>query len=295
MFKRLKNIRHWTPRWVFVQCLHYVLRRYNKQFRFLLCENMDFLKETLKYALHNELPKLHIPTIKTAEETVDELLSRRVSIVRFGDGEIDTMMGRPNVFQQPNPMLADRLKAILSSDRSDILIGIKRSYYYLDTHCDHEHMLTAYEHRGFLEAVIRKGVTYYEACLSIPFVCHSEQDAYYQKLRQLWEKRNVVVVCGRYTFKYLRYNIFDNAVEVRYQYAPEREAFAEYDAILQQALTIDKQSLVVVMLGTTATVLAYDLALKGYQALDLGHIAKSYDYFKQHKPIDEHFFSWDLK
>ena len=295
MFKRLKNVRHWTPRWVLVQCLHYILRRYNKQFRFLLCENMDFLKETLKYALHDELPKLRIPTIKTAEETVDELLSRRVSIVRFGDGEIDTMMGRPNVFQQPNPMLAERLKAILSSNHPDILIGLYRSYYHPNTRCDLEQMLSSYQHREFLNTFIKQDNVYYDTCLSMPFNCNLNKDAYYQKLRQLWEKRNVVVICGRYTFKYLRYNIFDNAAAVHYQYAPEREAFAEYDAILKQALTIDKQSLVVVILGTTATVLAYDLALKGYQALDLGHIAKSYDYFKQHKPIDEHFFSWDLK
>ena len=56
------------------------------------------------------------------------------------------------------------------------------------------------------------------------------------------------------------------------------------DACLQYD---DKDSLFALALGPTATVLAYDLSLQGYQALDLGHIVKSYDlYCKNNKRVD---------
>lgn len=37
----------------------------------------------------------------------------------------------------------------------------------------------------------------------------------------------------------------------------------------------------IVVLGPTATVLAYDLAKAGYQALVMGHMGKDYDWFKR--------------
>ena len=40
---------------------------------------------------------------------------------------------------------------------------------------------------------------------------------------------------------------------------------------------IDKAKLICITAGPTATVLAYDLAKLGYQAVDVGHLAKAYD------------------
>lgn len=41
----------------------------------------------------------------------------------------------------------------------------------------------------------------------------------------------------------------------------------------------------IVVLGPTATVLAYDLAKAGYQALDIGHLGKAYDWLKRKETI----------
>lgn len=56
-------------------------------------------------------------------------------------------------------------------------------------------------------------------------------------------------------------------------------AFAVYNELLEKLKKYDKDKLIILILGQTATVLAYDLANLGYRALDLGHIAKDYDYF----------------
>ena len=41
----------------------------------------------------------------------------------------------------------------------------------------------------------------------------------------------------------------------------------------------------IVVLGPTATILAYDLAKAGYQALDIGHLGKAYDWLKRKEEI----------
>lgn len=52
----------------------------------------------------------------------------------------------------------------------------------------------------------------------------------------------------------------------------------------------DRESLVLIALGATATVLSYDLAREGYQAIDIGHIDIEYEWFlrnaKDSIPID---------
>ena len=52
-------------------------------------------------------------------------------------------------------------------------------------------------------------------------------------------------------------------------------------AILESAKKIeDKSVLFIIALGPTATILAYDLAGLGYQAIDAGHMDVEYEWFK---------------
>ena len=48
--------------------------------------------------------------------------------------------------------------------------------------------------------------------------------------------------------------------------------------ILQEACKLAKNSLILIALGPTATVLAYDLCKLGYQAIDVGHIDIEYEW-----------------
>ena len=55
-----------------------------------------------------------------------------------------------------------------------------------------------------------------------------------------------------------------------------KETFWE---LFAQAKKTNKNRLILIALGHTATVLAYDLALEGYQALDIGHLDIEYEWF----------------
>ena len=49
--------------------------------------------------------------------------------------------------------------------------------------------------------------------------------------------------------------------------------------ILNECRKIKKGSLVLIALGPTATVLAYDLVKQGYQAIDIGHLDIEYEWY----------------
>ena len=54
----------------------------------------------------------------------------------------------------------------------------------------------------------------------------------------------------------------------------------KYDEILKTVKEGSDSRLVILALGMTATVLAYDLAKKGIRALDLGHIDIEYEWYR---------------
>ena len=75
-------------------------------------------------------------------------------------------------------------------------------------------------------------------------------------------------------------NLFDNATDIIRILGPAESAFDRYDDILAEALKQEKDRLVLIALGATATVLAYDLANAGFQALDIGHIDIEYEWMR---------------
>lgn len=75
-------------------------------------------------------------------------------------------------------------------------------------------------------------------------------------------------------------DLFDNVKRINRILCPAVNAFSHYHEIRRMALEkIPKDDLVLIALGPTATVLAYDLFLAGYQAVDIGHADISYEWF----------------
>ena len=66
--------------------------------------------------------------------------------------------------------------------------------------------------------------------------------------------------------------------DIRHILCPAKNAFDKYDEIFAECLKQPKEKLLLLALGPTATVLAYDLYRKGYQAIDVGHIDICYEW-----------------
>ena len=74
-------------------------------------------------------------------------------------------------------------------------------------------------------------------------------------------------------------DLLNNAKSIKRILCPTRNAYNLYDKILNATLKVDKNYLIIIALGPTATVLAYDLTKYGYQAVDLGHADIQYELY----------------
>ena len=75
----------------------------------------------------------------------------------------------------------------------------------------------------------------------------------------------------------------DNAKSIHRILCPSKNAFSTYHEIFSIAaekIPKDKNTLVLIALGMTATILAYDMYKLGYQAIDIGHADIEYCWWK---------------
>ena len=131
--------------------------------------------------------------------------------------------------------------------------------------------------------LINKNTTYYSSWISrfyTTFRNKSHVPFYVKKLKKLWENRDIIVVEGEKTRNGIGNDLFNNAKSINRIICPTRNSFEVYDKILNAVLTVDKNNnLILISLGPTATVLAYDLSKLGYQAIDFGHSNVQYEQF----------------
>ena len=73
-------------------------------------------------------------------------------------------------------------------------------------------------------------------------------------------------------------DLLNNAKSIKRILCPTRNSYSLYDKILKSVLNFDKSNLILISLGPTATILAYDLTKYGYQAIDIGHADIEYEY-----------------
>jgi len=92
-------------------------------------------------------------------------------------------------------------------------------------------------------------------------------------------KKNIVIIEGVQSRLGVGNDLFKNANSIQRILCPSENAFDVYDKILNEALKIPKNKQILIALGSTATVLTYDLYKKGYQAIDIGHVDIEYEWF----------------
>ena len=100
-------------------------------------------------------------------------------------------------------------------------------------------------------------------------------------MKKIWKGRNLLIVEGEKTRSGIGNDLFSLSLSIRRILAPAEDAFNRYDCILHAIKCHAHQDdLILLSLGMTATVLAYDLSNLGYQAIDLGHLDVEYEWFK---------------
>ena len=123
--------------------------------------------------------------------------------------------------------------------------------------------------------------------LYIRYKDRSNTGKYFSMLKQIWKNRDVVICEGAQTRVGVGNDLLSKCKSVRRIICPSENAFSKYDEILTRLKQESKDTLILFALGPTATVLAYDLAKEGYQALDMGHFDIEYEWYKRNAKKQE--------
>lgn len=251
----------------------------------LLYEKEKFIKQ------YNTLHKRFIrqPKVLSMDETINAIKERKASIARYGDGEFDIIFNRTKGFQKQSKSLSTRLKEILKMNNisNKFLVALPDCFEDLSQFTpeaqNHWKIRLDKERYKWVKRLNTKSPYYNSQITRFYFDWNdkSKCEQWFLSLKSIWNNRDIFIVEGEFTRLGVNNNLFDNANKIRRLLCPPENAFDKYNDILTTIKTLaKKEELIIIALGPTATVLAYDLFLEGFWAFDIGHIDIEYEWMK---------------
>ena len=236
------------------------------------CNNNIFFKDI---KIHND------------DQTLNEIIYKNKSISRFGDGEYSCIFGKKIRFQEPNKTLGKRLLNILNSREKNLLIGINFPFRLKDI--DRFNIIAKNYYKKLIKVYkfnyinLFKNKEYYSSRITrfyIDYESKKKVPKYIKKIKKIWDNREVVFVEGDKSRLGVGNDLFSNAKSIQRIICPSINAFNYYNDIINEIENkVNKNKLILIALGPTATILSYDLYKLGYQAIDIGHIDIEYEWY----------------
>lgn len=248
-------------------------------------------------------------TVRPIPETLDFIAEHHASVARFGDGEMDMMVGHSIPYQDYDPTLAAELMTIYQRPSDEDFV-VCQSDVFEDLE---RYNGTAQQfwrgHLAHYESFYRKWSTnpwYGSTFISRPYIDLADKTpsaAYFAQLQSLWQGRDILIVEGQTSRSGVGNDLFAQARSITRIIGPSRNAYSRIDALEAAVHAHGRGKLVLLMLGPTAKVLAYRLAWAGFWTIDIGHIDSEYEWFKMgattkvklsHKHTAEHNFDENI-
>ncbi|VLX29661.1 glycosyltransferase [Streptococcus pneumoniae] len=253
---------------------------------------------------------LDIIQVKGIDETLDYIIEHNSSLVCFGDGEVNLMWGLPIPYQNHDLELANQLKHIVGLESDEKLVVClpdafddRFVFTWWATPFWKEHMNV---YMDFYKELC-KGSWYGSTFISRPYIDYEDKSkakGQFEKLKSIWENRDILIVEGITSRSGVGNDLFDKVKSVKRIICPSHNAYSVVDNIQEEIMKHAEGRLILCMLGPTAKVLAYHLSRKGYQVLDIGHIDSEYEWMKMgaktkvkfsHKHTAEYNFDQDIQ
>lgn len=227
-----------------------------------------------------------LPKVLSIPETIDLILSQNASICRFGDGELLYLAEKRSLpFQRQNKRLRDYFKTILASNHPKILIGLPIGFYSIEN-LKPESQKTWKAVIVFTYPRVRKYLTmnmqYANSSMTrlyMDYQSSSKSEEWFKKVKSIWVNRKILLIEGEKSRLGVGNNLFDNAKSISRILGPAQNAFDQFDNLLNFTLEYSRDYLILVAMGPTAKPLCYELALAGFQAIDIGNLDIEYEWF----------------
>ena len=234
------------------------------------------------------------------KDSLDYLIESKCSLSRFGDGEFTLMLNgeflspRNNSlkFQQADPRLKNRLVNILkdrSVDQYNLKIAIPRTLVEIDRNNLVDSSIgfwQNYLHELFYKVykLLRKDYTYLNSQISRFYLddrnkIQATTENKLNKWKELWKNQNLLIIEGKGSNLGKDSGLYEHASSIQRIECPSSNTFQYYNEILEAARKFGKDKLILISLGPTAAVLAYDLAKDGFRAIDTGYLELEHHFF----------------
>lgn len=268
------------------------MKRYILKLYYLILDIRDkfIILNNIRVDKFNKKPK-----IEYTDETINFLLENNCSMSRYGDGEFSLISGESLKFQPYNKELATKLKNILISDDKNIIIGIPYAINALDSYTYKAQKYWGKYlnlNRNKIYKLLDMEKQYFDTQVTRLYMDTADKLKVrdrFNKLKKIWYRKTIVIVEGEKSRLGVGNDLFSNANSISRIICPSIDAYNKYNDILKEIKKQNKESLILIALGPTATVLSYELSKLGYRALDIGHIDIEYEWFlnnsKQKEPV----------
>jgi glycosyltransferase family protein len=211
-------------------------------------------------------------------DTLQYLIKNKTSISRFGDGEFSLIFGKDIHFQNYNEELSNKLKNILiNGSNNKCLVGIPPIYKFK---CYDDKTMKFWiniKNKKFIKNIndiINKDCTYGSSFISRIecFTYDVIKSGYIDNFITLFSSTknifivndNIRLIINNLEFKQ-KLNIIDFII------IPEKNAFAEYENIINNIKKYGNKYTFCICAGPTASIISYELSKDDYLIYDLGH------------------------
>jgi hypothetical protein len=226
--------------------------------------------------------KKHL-SILTDEQSLTLLEKTGDSFIRTSDGEVNLMMGNDHAFLNYNKEVADILISALEQPKNNLMVAINRNYFIPLPHGGKSdyYRRHAYTFRQFYLAHCNENITYLASGITggSSYDDRDLQKAHFDRWRNLFKDRDIVIVCGKGILDSLEYDVFELAKSKEFIYGPKTNAWDVHDELMEKILAMPKDKLIVFILGQSGKAMNVQLTDLGYTCWDVGHLAKYYNAF----------------
>ena len=250
-----------------------------------LITNLKVLRCRYLYKRNQRIYRHQLPTVLMPGDTLRIVRDLGLSISRYGDGELSQLLGRSISFSKISDELRQRMIEVATVPVKNHLVCIPHYIRTVEGAKKRARIFWersfAFETKLWLKFFTADHV-YGAAHVSRFYMDYRTADNAVEIVdlwRQIWNGRDLLIVEGETTRLGVGNDLFVGAQSIKRILCPSKNAFDVYDKIMNAINDYYNGQLILIALGPTATVMAYDLAKQGKQAIDIGHIDVEYEWY----------------
>ncbi|MCK7607976.1 GT-D fold domain-containing glycosyltransferase [Acinetobacter portensis] len=246
---------------------------------------IDYINVGSFIFISEEISTFEKNKIYDLKQTLDLVYENELSLVRFGDGEINHCLYShiSSDWQEGSAALSDELSSILIGTNDKILVCIPAANLY-SRWWKRYWINNWYPFKQKISLTKKYGnsfITRPEFFLAYKY----DGVGFWQRI---WEDKEVVFITGEGSRFNYNHELFSNIKSYETLLSRSKNAYSDLNRLVNLVnMECNKEKLFIIALGQSGTVLAYRLQLLGYRALDIGHIDRSYDYVFKNGQLPE--------